>query len=81
MLYNEHRNLPFANKNINIPFSCIMTPRHSVIFSRLCQTNYLSRHFRNRVSNNVASYPEGKETSYTAARTYKPSNFTPNYNV
>ena len=80
MLSNGHGNLRFANECIKIPFLCNMTPRHFVIFSRHCQNNYLSRHFRKRVSSDVASYVEGKETLHTAARIYKPSNFTPNYN-
>ena len=76
MLSNEHRNFSFENKSIKIPFFCNMTPRHCVIFSRHCHNNYLSRHFRNRVSSEVASYLEGKETSHPAARVYKTSNFT-----
>jgi hypothetical protein len=71
ILSTEHRNFHFANKNIKTPFSCSMTPRHCAMFSRRCQTNYLSRYFGNRVSSDVASYPEGKETSHTVARTYK----------
>ena len=81
MLSNEHRNLRFANECIKIPFFCNTIPHHCVIFSRPCQTYYLSQHFRNKVSSDVASFLEGNETSHTAARIYKPSNFTPNYNV